>query len=140
VTTGSPDYSYAFGGGSSTGRTFSLDFPGDPPAEALNSDGVGVGAIVLTATTDSVPTGRLVDDSWTTWTVYGASGGYAVIYRAADATDLRWWIDPFPTGYSCGRGVGAPPGETFDGFEPADCDSVVLEINDLDAIEFPNWT
>ncbi|MDH5492974.1 MAG: hypothetical protein OEY14_13550, partial [Myxococcales bacterium] len=54
----------------------------------------------------------------------------------------RWWTPAFPDGYSCGSGIPAPPGESFDGFEPMDCAGLEVTMNAPDEANWtwPNWT
>jgi len=51
---------------------------------------------------------------------------------------IREWAGEFLEGYGVGRGIKIP-GSSFEGFEPADADSVELVI-DRDEIEFVDWT
>lgn len=71
--------------------------------------------------------------------VTGAAGDYAVIYRVDGDTGLAW-VDQFPPGYSCGQGVDAVTSQDFDTFERVDCSTLVLDIGDLESIDFVNWT
>src|SRR5262245_1503255 len=58
VSSGSPDYLYVFGSGPTSGNTFSLSLDKAPPAEALNSYGIGVGIVFLFPTATTVPEGN----------------------------------------------------------------------------------
>ena len=70
--------------------------------------------------------------------VVGAAGNYAVIYTAVNPATVGEWVTPFPRGYAVGRGVDLSG--TFDGFEPVASNSIEIIIDDLDNIEFVNWT
>jgi hypothetical protein len=35
--------------------------------------------------------------------------------------------------------VKAPPGSSYDTFEPVSCDSLGITVDDLDNIDFVNW-
>ena len=139
VSSGSPDYMYHFGSGSSDGSVFELKLDADPPPEALNSYGLGVGVLILVASDYSIEDGQVPNPSEEELEQEsaGASGQYAIIYKAPDAQELDW-MGSFPAGYSCGKCVET--GDTFDAFEPVDCKDVKIDVNDLESIEFCNWT
>lgn len=141
VSSGSPDYSYAFGSGEATADSFTLSFEEDPPAEALNSYGIGVGVLALMPTGKGLAQGKLDDKLSDTLedTALGAAGGYAIIFKKAGAADGPAWAGDFPDGYSCAKGVPAT-GDGFDTFAPVDCAEVVITVDDINNIEFTNWT
>jgi len=145
VSSGSPDYAYAFGSGEASGGTYTVSLPDPPPAEALNSYGtgfgdIGVGIIVLLPDGTSVPAGKVSDATMNDieTKAIGGSAGYAIIYKGAGASKLSW-SSLFPDGYSCAKGVPAKPGETFDTLEPVDCSEVVITVDSLNNLEFNNW-
>lgn len=140
VSSGSPDYSYVFGEGTldPVAGTFRIQFDQPPPAQALNLGALGVGIIVVT-TNQSLQTG---DDLSTASEAdfIGAAGQYGVIFTTtpAEAAQYRDWAADFEAGYGVGVGVQVPG--DFDRFDPAASSSVVLIIDDLQNIEFVNWT
>jgi hypothetical protein len=156
VSSGSPDYVYAWGRARLDDEHFTVRLDGPPPAEALNSYGLGVGAIVLAPTDDPLPEGRLDDDVGERIT--GISPRHAIIYAdherfhaAVDELAERLtpdelqeardhWLLDFPPGYSCGEGRDAEPGETFDTYVPVDCREVWLHQGDLSEVDGVNWT
>lgn len=141
VSSGSPDYAYAYGSGTTTAEGFDVSFAADPPAEALNSYGIGVGIIVAMPAGQGLADGKVSEAAMDTLdqTAVGATGQYAIIYKKAGAAGLDW-SGAFPDGYSCAKGVPAAAGQTFDSFALVDCAEVVLTVDDLDTIDFTNWT
>ncbi|MFT3774143.1 MAG: hypothetical protein QM820_52930 [Minicystis sp.] len=139
VTSGSPDYGYAFGSGEATSGAFDLSFPAAPPAEAINSYGIGVGVVLLMPDSQGLPDGKVADDDAIEEHALGAVSNFAIIYKKAGATGLSWSA-AFPEGYSCAKGVPAKEGETFDSFEPVDCATAVMTVDAIDNIDFVNWT
>jgi hypothetical protein len=138
VSATSPDYAVKHGQGTSHGRGFQMCLPTPPSDDALNAGAIGVGRLFL------VPSSLDIDDGVRPTDLPGAMGGsgrHAIIYRKpGTATDLLWWMAAFPEGYACGLGVPAPEGETFDGYQPVDCGTLGIEVNDLSAIDWVNWT
>lgn len=139
VSSGSPDYSYVFGEGTidAGAGTFEIDLE-QPPAQALNAGAFGVGILVVT-TNPSLTTGSDLDSAPLSDFI-GAAGDYAVIYiadQAAAAAALDWTAD-FDGGY--GVGVGQEVTGSFDVFVPTSADGVILTIDDIDNIEFVNWS
>lgn len=146
VSSGSPDHAYITGGGSFTATGFELTLPDPLPLDAQNQYGtvrLGVGIITAHEVGMAPPVGRDETDEEPPLGLIGASERFSVIYRdgalPADAGSLGW-IDAFPQGYSCGRGVPAAEGETFDSFEPVDCDLVEVKLGDVSTFDFVNWT
>lgn len=154
VSSTSPDYSYRFGSGTSSGGQLSLSLPGDAsgtvtvPDEALNTYNaskpakLGVGQVVLMKSDTTLPEGKLSLSKEDVAKAIGLSARYSFIYRADDgsAEDIAW-IGKFPQGLSCGRCVPAAESQTFDTFEPVDCASMEVETaDDLDSLDVCNWT
>ncbi|HZI14728.1 MAG TPA: hypothetical protein VE153_30450 [Myxococcus sp.] len=140
VSSGSPDYVYKFGEGTSTGASFSLQLPQLPPADALNRGELGVGLMLLEPGTYALADGRYEDADPPFEQALGAAGQYAIIYKAKEQVAGPAWAERFPVGYSCGK--GAPPATTggFETFEPVSCASISVTVDDIDNIEFVNWT
>ena len=141
VSAESEDYVFVYGEGTRRGDEFAVEFDASPPAEALNNGVLGVGIVLLVPEDATVPDGRIGGPEFEggVLDVVGAAGRYAVIYRADDGPGLAW-ADEFPSGYSCGRGVDAADDQDFDTFEPVDCSALILDIGDLESIDFVNWT
>lgn len=140
VSSSSPDYLYQFGEGTSSGATFALPLSTPPPADALNRGELGVGLVLLMPTSFSQPDGRYEDEDVFTDSLIGAAGQYAIIYKANAQVSAPGWATLFPVGYSCGKGVPAPAGSSYDTFEPVSCDSINVTVDDAGNIEFVNWT
>lgn len=141
VVTSGDDYAYVNGLGEFTNTRFEIALPSPMPPDAVNSYGVGVG-MVFAMMPDTAPAeGRITRGSPFIFNVVGATPRFALIYRAPDAdVAIIPWIRAFPIGFSCGEGVPAPAGITFDTFTPVDCEQVELRLGDLDAFDFVNWT
>jgi hypothetical protein len=138
VPSGSPDYSYKFGGGSSASGSFEVTLVAEPPAQALNSYGLGLGFIVLVDSSQQVPDG-IVDDEQLT-PMLGFSARHAVIWKNESGPGLSW-SDAFPAGYACGKCAPPSGATTFDRFEPVDCSKLEVETAaDIDSIESCNWS
>jgi hypothetical protein len=138
VSSGSPDYTYKFGEGASTGARYLVSPTTEPPKEAINSYGIGIGFLTLVPEGTTIPDGKVNLD---TLSILGISKQHAIIWRAADANTaggVMWGAD-FPAGYSCGACVAAPEGEVFDSYEPVDCSKVAIDIGESDG-GFCNWT
>ena len=133
VTSGSPDYTWKYGEGSSSGTMFMVTLDLVPPAQAINSYGVGVGIVGL------LPAGTIIPDGMVTnQQLQNASFSdrYAIIYKAPNANaTLVPWIAPFAAGMSCGRCVDQATG--FDTFEPVACPMVQIIQG---AAMVCNWT
>jgi hypothetical protein len=142
VSSTSPDYVYKFGEGTSNGASFTLPLSTLPPMDTLNSGELGVGLILLMPMDYSLADGKVsneaFEDLWAKG--LGGAGQYAIIYKATSTVTWRSWADLFPLGYSCGKGVDAPQGSSFDTFEPVSCASIGITVDDVGNIEFVNWT
>lgn len=137
VSSGSPDYIYGFGSGNSTGVTFQVSLDKAPPTEALNVGKVGVGIVILYPAGMMPPEGKLTEATLNQG--IGAAGEYAIIYKAPGAPSQSW-ISKFPEGYSCGKGAPPEPGSNFESFAPVDCSEITIIVDDIDKIDFVNWT
>lgn len=140
VSIGSPDYTYAFGEGTSSAATFDVSYAADPPDEALNA-GLGVGVLLLVPTGDKVADGKIADENGLESKVIGGATAQVVIFKkaGADASKMPEWAKKFGDGYACGKTVPAT-GAGFDTFEPVDCKEVEIKVDDLKNLKFPNWT
>ena len=140
VSSGSPDYVYVFGQGTATSTGFTINFESEPPAEALNSYGVGiaiVGGLFPSSTVYTPGKAGSGTPFYEDATTQALTDRYAIIYKKAGAEGLDW-TDSFPDGYSCGKGVPAVQGQTFDTFEKVDCAQVILRIDTM--FDIVNWT
>jgi hypothetical protein len=138
VVSAGSDYTYLFGEGSLVGGRFSIAFRQPPPVEALNSGQLGVGIVLLTADPAIRPGVHLEDVLVDPAQLLGATGRFAVIYATPDAAQTRDWAAGFDTGY--GVGVGVERVGDFDAFQPVAPTTMELIVDDLDNIEFVNWT
>ena len=156
VTSGSPDYLYAWGRATLGQNSFSLALDRRPPVEAVNGYGVGVGHVVAVA--QAPDDGVVADERSLQAAVKGVTAQHAIIYvdralvdamtsevMAGDDEALRsewneFWVFDFPPGYSCGEGVEHEPGKRFDTFRPVDCSRMQLMWGKLDELDVVNWT
>ncbi|MEN8376475.1 MAG: hypothetical protein ABFS34_13600 [Gemmatimonadota bacterium] len=121
-----------------TSTTFSLTLASPPPASAMLGGLLGIGFILVTADAELGDGDFLEAADFDA--LAGAGGQFAVIWTDGDpriAQEIDWAAD-FAPGYSVGRGV--PRQDDFDAFEPAPDGAVILEIGDIDAIEFVDFT
>jgi hypothetical protein len=132
VSSGSPDYIYKFGQGTSTGAQFIASFSTVPPPAAINSYGIGVGIVAVLPPGTVIPADGMVDEMVIDGAGYTTD--HAIIYKTATATNLSWTTN-FPVGYSCGRCVRASSG--FDSFEVTTCSTVEVDMTPTDVC---NWT
>jgi hypothetical protein len=141
VSSGSPDYSYTYGSGTSTGAQFVTQFGADPPAEAINSYGVGIGTVFALKPGFTLPEGKLdVDTDTVEANTLGVTPRHAIIWRDPARPGIGW-STAFPGGYACGQCVEAPQGETFDSYTPTECANVeLLYSDDFESFDFCNWT
>lgn len=140
VSASSPDYNYVFGEGDlvDEGTAFRVEIDEPPPEAALNLGAVGVGVIIVT-TDQTIGMGDDVE-SISEEAILGAAGQFGVIYVApeSDAGETLPWVEAFSEGYNVGRGVDVEG--DFDEFTAVGADEVEIILDDLDAIEFVNWT
>jgi hypothetical protein len=137
VSAGSPDYTYVFGEGTVQGNTFRVSFTAPPPAEALNAGQLGVGIVLLTSGT-GLHSGMRLEDAPPNTVLLGATGNFAIIYKVGDPVAQVDWAGSFPVGFGAGVGVERPG--DFDAFEPVAPTSLELIVDDIDNIDFVNWT
>jgi len=137
VTSADPDYTYIYGEGSVQGSTYQVTFTAPPPALALNEGQLGVGIVLLTTGT-GLHSGMKLEDAPANTVLLGATGNYAVIYKAVDDVTRVDWAGAFPLGFGAGVGVERP--QDFDAFAPTDAGNLELIVDDIDNIDFVNWT
>lgn len=140
VSSGSPDYVYAYGGGTSTAAQFTLALADqEPPRLARNqfgAAGVGIGFVILVPTGTEVPEG-IVDPN-SDVDLLGVSP-VPIIWRHGSLGGDYSWTDAFEEDtYQCGHCVQADEGEVFDHFEPIDCSELDITAppDNIDC----NWT
>jgi hypothetical protein len=144
VSSGSPDYVYKFGEGAVTGGRFSIVLPSDPPAEAINSYGLGVGLVAVLVPGVALPDGKIAAGIAAADVLAGVSPDRSVIWRAetfdfGGATPpADFWPLGFPPGLSCGACTPRPDGGSFDGFAPAACDGI--QVTSFGTADVCNWT
>ena len=145
VSATSPDYNYFFGEGTVNAEdmTFEVAFAEDPPSDALNADALGVGYIVLTTDSDLEEGIVPQDYDYNSQNILGAAASYGVVFTNDKTADIiiegLEWPQQFPKGYGVGKGIKIPNSD-FDGFEPVDPSVVEIVIDDLENLEFVNWT
>ena len=137
VTSGTPDYTYIYGEGTVSAGTYRVAFTAPPPDQALNDGQIGVGIVLLTSGT-GLHSGMRLEDAPANTVLLGGTGNYAVIYKAVDAVTRVDWAGQFPLGFSAGAGVERPG--DFDAFAPTDPNGLELLVDDIDNIDFVNWT
>jgi hypothetical protein len=143
VSSGSPDYAYKFGEGTVTQGRFSITLPGDPPLDAINSFGIGVGFVVVLASGVMVPDGKIAADIFEKFVV-GISARNSVIWRAKSLAlpdpgpPPDWWPLGFPEGFACGVCTPRPDGGSFDGFVPTSCAELGVSVPVTQDV--CNWT
>ena len=118
---GTPPTYYKLGDGVRLNAQFTLGFDTDPPAAALNPDGVGVAFAVMLPELTTVPDGPVRLEAIG---VLGISSETAIIYRTADS-DGPPWSDVMPLRFSCGQCVDG--GANLDTYKLAPCASVLIE-------------
>jgi hypothetical protein len=137
VTSADPDYTYIYGEGSVQGGTYQITFDAPPPAEALNAGQLGVGIVLLTTAT-GLHSGMKLEEAPANTVLLGATGNYAVIYKAIEEVTRVDWAGAFPLGFGAGVGVERPL--DFDAFAPTEPTGLELIVDDIDNIDFVNWT
>lgn len=135
VSSSSPDYAYEYGDGSSSGPRFTLSLADAPPPDlALNDYGagrrVGIGFVALVPSGSAPPEGVLDPDA--ELTLLGTSATPIIWREGAPGGDLSWAALFEEATYECGRCVPAGEGETFDTFEPVDCDQLDIDAPAVD--------
>jgi len=139
VVSGTPDYLYTFGEGTVApgGNSFEIRLTSAPPAEALNSFGLGVGVILL-VTDGNLRSGQKLDGIPRTG-VIGAASRYSIIYADRDPAKIGHWVTRFPRGFSVGRGVKGAGAFDFESFEPVGAGLVELIVDSLEKLDFVDW-
>ncbi len=140
VTSGSPDYVYVFGQATVDGTTVTLDLDDDPPVEAINSYGLGVGTVLVMDPGCSLPEGKYVEglpEGCGAGAMLGLSAEYSIIYKTNEVLEIGWTAE-FPLGYSCGKCVSPSGGEMWDTLVPVDCGDV--KVNMDPEAHACNWT
>jgi hypothetical protein len=143
VGSASPNYAYKFGAATVSNGRFSIALPGDPPAEAINSFGIGIAIVVVLAPGVTLPDGKLSTNILST-DIIGISARNSVIWRSQSLNlpesgpPPDWWPLGFPQGLACGACTPRPDGGSFDGFTPTACDQ--LQITVVDTVNVCNWT
>jgi len=144
VSSGSPDYVYKFGEGTVSGGRLSITLPSDPPVEAINSYGLGVGLVAVLVPGVTLPDGKVAAGISAADILAGVSPDRSVIWRAetfdfGGATPpADFWPSDFPPGLSCGACTPRPDGGSFDGFAPAACDGI--QVTAFGTADICNWT
>jgi hypothetical protein len=114
-------YTFKFGSGSATPLQFGLEFLTDPPAEAIDGNGIGVALVGELPGLSAIPDGEVDVDALR---LIGLSTDTAVVFKTEAAAGPAW-ATAFPTGFSCGRCVRVVDGP--DELEPVNCTFVVIE-------------
>jgi hypothetical protein len=143
VSSGSPDYAYKFGEGTVADGRFSITLPSDPPADAINSFGLGIAIVMVLPAGQTMADGKLAADAFNIHDMAGVSTRYGVIWRAQtlslpSTAPEDFWPLSFLAGYACGACTPKPDGGSFEGFAPTSCDQVQLTTYDID--QMCNWT
>ena len=96
---------------------------------------------MIVTTDQTLQPGILSPESFSEPDILGASGQYSILYVSGnfETLDREDWFTGFNQGYSVGKGIDIPD-SVFDGFEPVDPTTIEIIIDDLENIEFVNWT
>jgi len=130
VVSGSPDYNYKFGDGSSIGNHYTASLPGALPAEAINASGIAVGFLALLPKTVQIPEGKL--DGTIDSMIIGISKN-AIVFRTA-ASQVSGWQSTFPAGeLSCGRCIPGATPSSNETLELAPCSELTIDTTDAQA-------
>ncbi len=133
---------YVFGRGSIDyeAKTFSIVMKDSIPEAAMHSENFGIGFIFASnnpGIEEKLYEEGFIDEEM----VKGAAGGFCIIFKkSSEVLFDSWnqWSGEFGKGYTVGKGYEIP--DEYDGFMPFDKNSVVLIIDDLNNIEFTNWS
>ena len=140
---GEGDFGYIFGSGKidQEAGTFRMELHADPPDSASFGGIFGVGVLIVWDGNGELEEGLFPEEFWDSDAVVGASPRHQIIWSSRDPELLENipWIEPFPKGYSVGRGIDVPD-YTFDGFEPVGPGIVEIILDDLGNLDFVNWT
>lgn len=140
---GEGDYSYVFGSGEIDleAGTFRIEFVEEPPSEALLGNLLGVGLLAV-VDDSNLEEGLLPDDAFDE--ILGAAPRHWIIFKREDEEAIEAlhegvpWLKGFGNGYSVGKGIEIP--DDFDGFELVDPGAVEIIIDNLENLDFVNWT
>lgn len=144
---GSSGSAYKLGEGVTTSGGFSLAMPSAPPDEVLAGGSVAVAHLVAVAQSAQVADGLLSSDDSDALAqgAFGASGSYAVVYKAGE--DARYdWLAAFPKGISCAQGQAPAPGARLSGDAPlagfarVRCSELHLAFGPIESAPFTNWS
>jgi hypothetical protein len=144
VSSGTTDYGYKYGEATISNGRFSIALPNDPPAEAINSFGIGIAVVMVLGPGVTLPDGKIAASVFSSADIVGISARYSVIWRAKtldlpeSGVPANFWPLQFPQGLACGACTPAPDGGGFDGFTPTACDQ--LQIAVFDTANVCNWT
>lgn len=108
---------YKWGDGTSVGTQFQIAFYDEPPAGALDREGLGVALLVQLPGIATLPDGIVANPA--TLRESGVSADHAIIYKRGAAPGPAWSAG-FGPRFSCARCVRDPNGDA-DGFELAPC-------------------
>lgn len=143
VSSSSPDYAAKFGEGTVDGSSFTVTFPGPPPAEALNQWGsgrVGVGYPVVVPASLQLPDGALAEEDMSALEgqLLAVNFRRMILYRSGTVDDPVWASSFAEGAFSCGQCVDATEG-VFDSIAPVSCEELTLWPPEL-AENSCNWT
>ncbi len=116
-------YTYKFGDGMATSPTsFVASLVADPPAGAINANGLAVGYVVM------LPSGTRVDDGVVdlSSTRIGDSADYGIIWKSGTEMAQYSWDASFGARYSCAHCVRSVSGSQPDSFELTACANVTV--------------
>ncbi|HEU4538880.1 MAG TPA: hypothetical protein VFS00_32395 [Polyangiaceae bacterium] len=130
VYTEGPDFLFKFGDGTSTGSTFVAELGADPPAGAINSNGLGMGYVFAFKPGYTVPEGKTaLNKDELSANVIGMTTRHLIVWRDPSKAGLPW-SGAFPAGYACGRSVQATEPDADDTYVEVDCSEVELTFTD----------
>jgi hypothetical protein len=136
VDFGSGDGLFKFGDGTSTGATFVTEFGADPPAGAINPNGLGMGRVFAFKPGFVVPDGETaLNKDVLSANAIGATTNHLILWRDPSKEGFAW-SGAFPAGYACGRCERTgPEGDTI--YVKVDCSEVELTFTDsYDSLDF----
>lgn len=132
-----PDFLFKYGDGDATGAAFVTEFGADPPAGAINANGLGMGYVYAFKPGYVVPEGKttLTKDDLSANAI-GVTTKHIVVWRDASKDGLSW-SGAFPAGYACGRCVPPPTSEDNTSYVKVDCSEVELTFTEnIESLDF----